>query len=101
MDFNTYLKQNGEFGYVEQVIGPIVHASGLPGAKCEEIVVFENGDFGQILSLSEHLVEILTFSKTPVRSGSKVSRTDKYFEMPVGKELLGQIIDPFGRSFDQ
>ncbi|OGH19173.1 MAG: hypothetical protein A2868_00015 [Candidatus Levybacteria bacterium RIFCSPHIGHO2_01_FULL_40_15b] len=100
MTFEDYLKQTGEIGYVEQVVGPIVHASGLPGVRCEELVMFENSEMGQVLSLSENLVEILTFSRYSARVGSRVARTKKAFEMPVGRELLGQIIDPFGRSFD-
>ena len=38
--FYDYLKKTGEVGYVEQVVGPIVHASGLPGVKPEELVEF-------------------------------------------------------------
>jgi F0F1-type ATP synthase alpha subunit len=79
MNFEDYLKQTGEIGYVEQVVGPIVHASGIPGAMCDELVIFENGEIGQILSLGTDQVEILTFSKTPVHLGAKLSRTNTYF----------------------
>src|SRR3972149_6764438 len=99
-NFEDYLKQTGEIGYVEEVVGPIVHIGGLPGVRCEELVIFETGEMGQVLSLSENVVEVLTFSRTPVRIGSRVTRTKKTFEMPVGHELLGKIIDPFGRAFD-
>jgi F-type H+-transporting ATPase subunit alpha len=101
MNFDDYLKETGEVGYVEEVVGPIVRASGLPQVKCEELVVFETGEMGQVLSLSEDSVEILTFSRNPLRIGSRVARTNRAFEMPVGRELLGQIIDPFARSVNQ
>lgn len=100
MDLDHYLKQSGEIGYVEEVVGPIVHISGLPGAKCEELVVSETGEMGQVLSLSENSIEVLTFSRNPIRVGSRVARTGKAFKMPVGRELLGKIINPFAASLD-
>ncbi len=100
MNFDQYLKQTKEIGYVEQVVGPIVYANGLPGAMPEELMIFESGEVGQVLSLSENHVEILTFTNSPVRVGLQITRTGKYFEIPVGAELLGGIVDPFGNSFD-
>ena len=101
MNFEDYLKQTGEIGYVESVVGPIAYASGLPGARREEIVMFEDGELGQILSLAESLCEILTFSKIPIRLASRVVRTGNYLEIATGNTLLGQIIDPFGKSFTE
>jgi F-type H+-transporting ATPase subunit alpha len=42
----------------------------------------------------------MTFSKKPIRVGEKVARTGKTVEIPVGKELLGQVIDSFGETLD-
>src|SRR3989344_5906847 len=100
MTFEDYLKQTGEIGYVEQVVGPIVYANGLPGAMPEELIVFESGEAGQVLSLSENHVEILTFTNSRFSVGLQITRTGKYFEIPTGVELLGGIVDPFGNSFD-
>ncbi len=100
MNFDDFLKQTGEIGYVDQVVGPIAYVNGLPGAACEELVVFENDEIGQILSLGTDHIEVLTFSRTPVHVGAKLTRTNRNFQVPVGRELLGKIIDPFGRAFD-
>ncbi|OGH16211.1 MAG: hypothetical protein A3C30_02510 [Candidatus Levybacteria bacterium RIFCSPHIGHO2_02_FULL_40_18] len=100
-NFEDYLKEIGEIGYVEEVVGPIAQVSGLPGAKCEELVMFESGEIGQVLSLSEDFVEVLIFSRNPIKVGVRAVRLNKPFEMPVGHELLGQIIDPFARPFDE
>lgn len=100
-DFATYLKKTKEVGYVEEVAHAIVHASGLPGAVPKEVVVFESGEFGEIVSLSNDSVEIITFSKRPVRVGTRVTRTNESLAVGVGEELLGSVIDPLGNSLDQ
>ena len=62
-DFNSYLNETEEIGYVEQVADAIIYVSGLPKIKPEEIVIFETGDFGQVFSIEPETVEILIFSK--------------------------------------
>ena len=97
---NDYLNETGEIGYVNKVINVIVYVSGLPSVMPGELVIFENGGTGNVISLAPEEVEIMTFSKNPIRVGEKVARTGKSIEIPVGKELLGQVIDPFGASLD-
>lgn len=99
-DFNKLLRETGEIGIVREVAGIIVYASGLPEITPDELVVFENGNLGQVFSLKEDLVEILTFSNNPIKVGSKVARTTKVLEIPVGRQLLGNVIDPFGKAYD-
>ena len=98
--FNEYLNESGEIGYVKKVIDVIVYADGLPSGHPGEVVVFEGGQLGQITSLKQDRVEILTFSKTNVKTGEKVTRTGRLITIPVGNELLGRIIDPFGVPLD-
>ena len=99
-DLNYYLDSVQEIGYVEKTTNAIIHASGLPNAKPGEIVVFENGELGQILGLTQDLIEILIFSVTPPRTGDKVARTNQFLEIPVGTELLGNVISPLGYSLE-
>lgn len=98
--FNDYLKETEEIGFVEEVIEYIVYSSGLPSAVPHEMVVFETGEMGQVISLSKDLVEILVFSRTQVKVGTKVTRTKEFLEIPVGEELLGETIDPLGNIID-
>lgn len=85
-----------EYGIVEEVRHPIVICSGLPGAKINEIIIFENDFVGQVLSLDTNSVEVVTFSRTPVTSGTRVTRTNDKLFVSVGDELLGKVIDPLG-----
>lgn len=99
-DFEAKLKETGEVGFVTEVVGAIVMASGIPQAKPDELIIFESGETGQVFSLKQDLVEILTFSKNPIKVGSRLARTGRFLEVPVGNELLSNVIDPFGNSFE-
>ena len=98
--FQQYLTLTEEIGFVEACNQSIVYASGLPNAVLQEIVIFEGGELGTVLSLSRDQVEILLFSKYSVKAGMRVTRTGVKQEIPVGFELLGKSIDPFGRPLN-
>ncbi len=95
-DYNYYLAQFGEYGQVTQVHYPIVSIVGLPSVKLNEIVVFETGERGQVISLHEDVVNILLFSPKGVRIDTKVSRTDSPLMVPTADSLLGHVLNPFG-----
>ena len=96
--FNEYLESSGETGRVVLVSYPIVHVDGLPSAFPQEVVLFETGELGQVLSADKDLVEILLFSPSPTAIGTSVARTQKTLEVPVGQGLLGKTITPLGTS---
>ncbi|HVZ11974.1 MAG TPA: hypothetical protein VG965_03000 [Patescibacteria group bacterium] len=99
-DFQKSLKEIGEVGFVKEVTGAIAFVTGLPQVRPDELVIFENGEIGQVFTLKPDAVEVLTFSKTPILVGTKVARSGRQFEVPVGEELLSNVIDPFGNSFE-
>ncbi len=99
--FKDYLKKNNEIGFVEQIRGPIVYANGLSNIKPHELVVFENGKLGQVFSLTSKYAEILTFTKHAIRIGTKIVSTGEFMEIPVGKDLLGKVVNPFGKSLKE
>lgn len=99
--FKEYLDSTGEVGYVKKVVNVIAYADGLPTAHPGELVIFEDGQLGQVTSLKENSVEILTFSKKTVKTGQKLTRTGKLITVPVGNELLGRVINPFGIPLDE
>lgn len=99
--YKNYLDKTKEYGIVEQIEYPIVYASGLPGAYPQELVVFETGQTGQVMTLSKDLVEILLFSTQLIRIGSKVTRSGESVSVYGGSHLLGSVIDPQGLSLWQ
>ncbi len=100
-DFKYYLETSGEVGFVEESLQSIAYASGLPKACLQEIILFETGETGMVLSLKKDQVEILVFSKYPVRVGTKVTRTNQIMQIPVGFSYIGRVIDPFGNLIDK
>jgi F-type H+-transporting ATPase subunit alpha len=94
-DFDQYLKGTGEVGYVNQIVHSIVYVKGLPSVRPFEIVIFETGDVGQVLSLTDELIEVLSFNSV-AKVGQKVASTGKVLEVPVGEAYLGQTINPLG-----
>ncbi|KKT77779.1 MAG: ATP synthase subunit alpha [Microgenomates group bacterium GW2011_GWB1_44_8] len=95
-DFAKALNEVGEIGYAEQVLGSVVYVRGLPTATPREVVIFESGQFGEVLFLTEDFAEVLLFSTEPVKAGTKVARTNQMVSVLVGEEQLGFIIDPLG-----
>lgn len=100
MIFSDYLNLTGEIGFVEKIFASLVYVQGLPGAHAEETIVFETGDIGKVIGLTESSVEVLMFTKPSMKTGARAARTGRLFEIPVGDELLGSIIDPMGRSLN-
>ena len=105
-DFQYYLNSIGEIGYVEETTSSIIYASGLPEVKPGELVLFETKDpslpsqLGQVLSFNENSVELLFFSKDLPTPGTKIVRTNELLKIPLGDELLGNVIDPLGKSLE-
>lgn len=91
--FEEYLALVEEVGVVEQSVGSIVYASGLPNATPHERVLFETGEYGEISSLLDNMVEILVFSAGEVKVGIRVARTGEETMVPVGRELLGLTVN--------
>lgn len=100
MDFNSYLTHTGEVGFVDRVISSLVYVQGLPGIRLEELVMFESGEIGQAISISEDAVELLNFSRVQVKVGSRVARTGSFLQVHVGDMLLGAAINSLGHSLN-
>ncbi len=99
-DFKYYLDKVGEIGFVQESLHSIVYVSGLPDAHPDEIVMFENGEVGQVFSLNRDYIEVLIFSRSALKVGSEVVRTGETLTVPSGVEILGRTIDPLGYAQD-
>lgn len=99
-DFDYYLNEIGEIGFVEESAHSLVYASGIPGARPQEVVLFEGGELGQVLSLSKDYAEILLFSHQKVKVGSKLTRTNLNVSLSISDAILGRSIDALGKPID-
>jgi F-type H+/Na+-transporting ATPase subunit alpha len=99
-DFDYYLNQLGEIGFVEEIMHSIVYASGLPRVQPGELILFESGDLGEVFSLAPEKIEVLLLTKANLKVGSKLVRTATKMKIPVGAGLLGRSVDPLGNPLD-
>lgn len=99
-DFNYYLNNIGEIGYVDEVINSVAYISGLPTASPGEVLLFESGGKGNVLSLDKDVLEVLLFSNEDLKVGTKVARTGEILTIEVGDHLLGKHLDGLGNEIE-
>ena len=93
--------QVSEIGQVLSVGDGIARAYGLDNVQAGEMVEFGNGMKGMALNLETDNVGIVIFgSDREIKEGDTVKRTGAIVEVPVGKELLGRVVDPLGNPID-
>lgn len=96
-----YAVEVRERGAVERVASGVVRASGLPTVGFEEIVRFEGGELGMVLSLERSAVGIVLLDDdVRIDAGTSVMRTGRVMDVPVGAGLLGRVVDAVGRPLD-
>ncbi len=90
-----------EYGRVLSVGDGIARVYGLNKVQYNEMVEFESGVKGMALNLEEDNVGVVIFgSDESIKEGDKVKRTDRIVSVPVGKELLGRVVDALGEPID-
>ena len=99
-DFNLESDMS-EVGRVLSVGDGIARVYGLDNVQLNETVEFENGVKGMALNLEEDAVSVVLFgSDDDIKEGDLVKRTDKIVSVPVGKEMLGRVVDALGNPID-
>jgi F-type H+-transporting ATPase subunit alpha len=90
-----------EVGQVLSVGDGIARVYGLDNCQAGEMVEFPNGIRGMALNLEVDNVGIVIFgSDTEIKEGDTVRRTGAIVEVPVGKALLGRVVDALGNPID-
>ena len=90
-----------EVGQVLSVGDGIARVYGLDKVQAGEMVEFENGIRGMALNLESDNVGIVIFgSDRDIKEGQTVKRTGAIVDVPVGKELLGRVVDALGNPID-
>lgn len=90
-----------ETGVVTYVGDGIARAQGLDNAMSGELLRFTNGVFGMAQNLETNDIGIIILGDfTGIREGDTVTRTGKIMEVPVGKALIGRVVNPLGQPVD-
>ena len=79
----------------------IVHIAGLTECRYGELLEFGEGIYGIAFNMEEDSVgAVLLSDQEQVHEGMQVLGSERVVEVPVGKELLGRVVNPLGESMD-
>jgi len=93
--------QVAEVGQVLSVGDGIARVHGLDQVQAGEMVEFPGGIKGMALNLETDNVGIVIFGEDRnIKEGDIVKRTGNIVDVPVGKELLGRVVDALGNPID-
>ncbi len=88
-------------GTVRQIADGVAKIEGLTDVALNEMIEFDNNTYGLALNLEETEVgAIILGDFNHIKEGMEVRTTGKLLQVPVGKELLGRVIDPLGNPLD-
>src|SRR5687767_1648175 len=92
-------KQN--VGIVREIGDGVAKIEGLTDAMLNEMLDFGNGIVGLALNLEETEVGAIILGEyTAIREGQEVRTTGKLLQVPVGKGLLGRVVNALGQPLD-
>jgi len=90
-----------EVGQVLSVGDGIARIYGLDNVQAGEMVEFSDGSKGMALNLENDNVGVVIFGDDKnIKEGDTVKRTGSIVDVPVGKELLGRVVDGLGNPID-
>jgi F-type H+-transporting ATPase subunit alpha len=90
-----------EVGQVLSVGDGIARVYGLDNVQAGEMVEFPGGIRGMALNLETDNVGVVIFgSDSTIKEGDTVKRTRAIVDVPVGRGLLGRVVDPLGNPLD-
>ncbi|MCA9338721.1 F0F1 ATP synthase subunit alpha [Candidatus Saccharibacteria bacterium] len=107
-DAINHLKQTEgleKVGIVTRIGDGVAWVHGLTNAGYSEVLEIEGHDGTVVEAFALNLMEdeigaVILGDDSQVGAGAKVTLTGSVLEVPVGKELLGRVVDPLGRPLD-
>jgi F-type H+/Na+-transporting ATPase subunit alpha len=88
-------------GTVREISDGVAKIEGLSGAALNEMLEFPGGVTGIALNLEETEVGAIIIGEfSKIKEGDEVRTTGKLLQVPVGKTLLGRVVDALGRPID-
>ncbi len=90
-----------EVGQVLSVGDNVARVYGLDNVQAGELVEFPGGVMGMALNLETDNVGVVLFGEDRgIKEGDVVKRTGSIVDVPVGKGLLGRVVDALGNPID-
>ncbi|KAF7458501.1 F0F1 ATP synthase subunit alpha [Cryptosporidium felis] len=102
--FTDFISRNNSAltsGNVISVSDGIAQVDGIKSVKFGELVEFSSGEKGIAFNLENNNVGVLILGEDRnIRKGDPVFSTNSIVNCPVGKELLGRVVDALGNPID-
>ena len=93
--------EESETGAVILVGDGIAKVSGLTNCMAGELLEFPGGAFGMAQNLEEDTISVVILgSDGGIKEGDTVKRTGKVVSVPVGKDLIGRVVNALGEPID-
>lgn len=90
-----------DVGQVLSVGDGIARVHGLDSVQAGELVEFDGGVKGMALNLEKDNVGVVIFGNdSTIKEGDTVKRLDEIVSAPIGRGLLGRVVDPLGEPID-
>jgi F-type H+-transporting ATPase subunit alpha len=90
-----------ETGTVISVGDGIARLHGLENAMAGELLEFPHGIMGMVLNLeADNVGAAILGEDVHIKEGDTVKRTNRIIQVPVGKEMLGRVVDSLGQPID-
>jgi F-type H+-transporting ATPase subunit alpha len=91
-----------EVGRVVSVGSGVARVRGLPGVQAEELVSLHGGLLGLAYNLDPDEVGVVLLGPgRDLAAGSFAYRTGRILDVPVGREIIGRVVDALGRPLDE
>lgn len=91
-----------ETGSVRHVGHGVAWVDGLPNVQALELLEFAGGQFGIAFDLdADQVGVVLLDTSQDIAAGSKIRRTGRVADVPVGDALLGRIVNALGQPLDE
>jgi len=90
-----------DVGTVQRIGDGVAKLSGLPRARTEELVTFPTGVQGMVLNLERNSIDVILLgSDEGIRGGDLVTGSGERLQVPVGRKLLGRVVNSLGVPLD-
>jgi F-type H+-transporting ATPase subunit alpha len=90
-----------DVGTVQRIGDGVAQLSGLPSARTEELVNFPTDVQGMVLNLEHGSLDVILLgSDEGIQGGDLVTGTGERLQVPVGRRLLGRVVNPLGVPLD-
>lgn len=93
--------EKANVGTIVELADGVAKVDGLSGAMMNEMLAFENGLEGIAFNLEQDVVGVVVMGDTgTLKEGMTCKTTGRLLSVPVGKELLGRVVDTLGNPVD-